>query len=81
MIYHSTFRIARELTPNMLRTGYSGIIKESRDFTGSCATRDASSAHLRSGYPMRREEKHDAVAWQAVFTVSRVGQPLKAGMR
>src|SRR5258705_121174 len=32
VIYQSTLQIARELTLNMLRTGYSTIIKESRDF-------------------------------------------------
>jgi N-methylhydantoinase B len=33
VIYQSTFQIARELTLNMLRTGYSTVIKESQDFT------------------------------------------------
>src|SRR6266853_707269 len=33
VIYQSTLQIARELTVNMLRTGYSTIIKESQDFT------------------------------------------------
>jgi N-methylhydantoinase B len=33
VIYQSTQQIARELTVNMLRTGYSTIIKESQDFT------------------------------------------------
>src|ERR671934_1860372 len=33
VIYQSTLQIARELTLNMLRTGYSTIIKESQDFT------------------------------------------------
>lgn len=33
VIYQSTTQIARELTLNMLRTGYSTIIKESQDFT------------------------------------------------
>src|SRR5215510_9855929 len=33
VIYQSTHQIARELTLNMLRTGYSTIIKESQDFT------------------------------------------------
>ncbi|HEY7242260.1 MAG TPA: hydantoinase B/oxoprolinase family protein [Xanthobacteraceae bacterium] len=33
IIYQSTLQIARELTVNMLRTGYSTIIKESQDFT------------------------------------------------
>jgi N-methylhydantoinase B len=33
VIYQSTQQIARELTLNMLRTGYSTIIKESQDFT------------------------------------------------
>jgi N-methylhydantoinase B len=33
IIYQSTLQIARELTLNMLRTGYSTIIKESQDFT------------------------------------------------
>ena len=31
--YQATLQIARELTLNMLRTGYSTIIKESQDFT------------------------------------------------
>ncbi|MDB5650563.1 MAG: 5-oxoprolinase [Hyphomicrobiales bacterium] len=33
VIYQCTLQIARELTLNMLRTGYSTIIKESQDFT------------------------------------------------
>jgi N-methylhydantoinase B len=33
VIYQTTLQIARELTINMLRTGYSTIIKESQDFT------------------------------------------------
>jgi N-methylhydantoinase B len=33
VIYQSTLQVARELTLNMLRTGYSTIIKESQDFT------------------------------------------------
>ena len=33
VIYQSTLQIARELTVNMQRTGYSTIIKESQDFT------------------------------------------------
>src|ERR1700756_849108 len=33
IIYQSSLQIARELTLNMLRTGYSTIIKESQDFT------------------------------------------------
>src|SRR6201997_1841027 len=33
VIYQSALQIARELTLNMLRTGYSTIIKESQDFT------------------------------------------------
>ncbi|WP_344336832.1 hydantoinase B/oxoprolinase family protein, partial [Streptomyces globosus] len=33
VIHQSTLQIARELTLNMLRTGYSTIIKESQDFT------------------------------------------------
>src|ERR1700691_4857531 len=33
VIYQATLQIARELTVNMLRTGYSTIIKESQDFT------------------------------------------------
>ncbi len=33
VIYQSTLQIARELTLNMLRTGYSTVIKESQDFT------------------------------------------------
>ena len=33
VVYQATLQIARELTLNMLRTGYSTIIKESQDFT------------------------------------------------
>jgi N-methylhydantoinase B len=33
VIYQATLQVARELTLNMLRTGYSTIIKESQDFT------------------------------------------------
>src|SRR5215470_11716932 len=33
IIHQSTHQVARELTLNMLRTGYSTIIKESQDFT------------------------------------------------
>ena len=33
VIYQSTQQIARELTVNMTRTGYSNVIKESQDFT------------------------------------------------
>lgn len=33
VIHQSTLQVARELTVNMLRTGYSTIIKESQDFT------------------------------------------------
>jgi N-methylhydantoinase B len=33
VIHQSTLQVARELTLNMLRTGYSTIIKESQDFT------------------------------------------------
>jgi N-methylhydantoinase B len=33
VIYQATLQLARELTVNMLRTGYSTIIKESQDFT------------------------------------------------
>lgn len=33
VIYQSTQQIARELTVNMMRTGYSNVIKESQDFT------------------------------------------------
>ncbi len=33
VIYQATQQIARELTVNMLRTGYSNAIKESQDFT------------------------------------------------
>src|SRR2546426_12433172 len=33
VIYQSTLQIAPELTLNMLRTGYSTIIKERQDFT------------------------------------------------
>jgi N-methylhydantoinase B len=40
VIYQSTLQIARELTLNMLRTGYSTIIKESQDFTFAIFDRD-----------------------------------------
>ncbi|MGV6874720.1 hydantoinase B/oxoprolinase family protein [Pseudochelatococcus sp. B33] len=33
VVHQSTLQVARELTLNMLRTGYSTIIKESQDFT------------------------------------------------
>jgi N-methylhydantoinase B len=39
VIYRATLQVARELTLNMLRTGYSTIIKESQDFTSRCSTR------------------------------------------
>ena len=40
VIYQSTLQVARELTLNMLRTGYSTIIKESQDFTFAIFDRD-----------------------------------------
>jgi N-methylhydantoinase B len=49
VIYQSTTQIARELTLNMLRTGYSTIIKESQDFT--FAIYDAHGRMVAQGVP------------------------------
>ncbi|MFL6798257.1 MAG: hydantoinase B/oxoprolinase family protein [Xanthobacteraceae bacterium] len=49
VIYQSTAQIARELTLNMLRTGYSTIIKESQDFT--FAIFDAQGRLVAQGIP------------------------------
>src|ERR1700756_3545042 len=49
VIYQSTLQIARELTLNMLRTGYSTIIKESQDFT--FAVFDAQGRMVAQGIP------------------------------
>jgi N-methylhydantoinase B len=49
VIYQSTLQIARELTLNMLRTGYSTIIKESQDFT--FAIFDAHGRMVAQGIP------------------------------
>src|SRR5215471_12499205 len=49
VIYQSTLQIARELTLNMLRTGYSTIIKESQDFT--FAVFDADGRMVAQGIP------------------------------
>jgi len=49
VIYQSTLQIARELTVNMLRTGYSTIIKESQDFT--FAIFDAAGRMVAQGIP------------------------------
>ena len=49
VIYQSTLQIARELTLNMLRTGYSTIIKESQDFT--FAIFDGASRMVAQGIP------------------------------
>src|SRR5262249_30968647 len=49
VIYQSTLQIARELTVNMLRTGYSTIIKESQDFT--FAIFDAEGRMVAQGVP------------------------------
>jgi N-methylhydantoinase B len=49
VIYQSTLQIARELTLNMLRTGYSTIIKESQDFT--FAVFDAEARMVVQGIP------------------------------
>jgi N-methylhydantoinase B len=49
VIYQSTLQIARELTVNMLRTGYSTIIKESQDFT--FAIFDAPGRMVAQGVP------------------------------
>ncbi len=49
VIYQSTLQIARELTLNMLRTGYSTIIKESQDFT--FAIFDAQGRMAAQGIP------------------------------
>src|SRR5262245_4670872 len=49
VIYRATLQIARELTLNMLRTGYSTIIKESQDFT--FAVFDAQGRMVAQGIP------------------------------
>ncbi|HXL48528.1 MAG TPA: hydantoinase B/oxoprolinase family protein, partial [Xanthobacteraceae bacterium] len=49
VIYQSTLQIAGELTLNMLRTGYSTIIKESQDFT--FAVFDAAGRMVAQGIP------------------------------
>jgi N-methylhydantoinase B len=49
VIFQSTLQIARELTLNMLRTGYSTIIKESQDFT--FAIFDAHGRMVAQGVP------------------------------
>lgn len=49
VIYRATQQIARELALNMLRTGYSSIIKESQDFTFSIFDRDGRM--VAQGYP------------------------------
>jgi len=49
VIYQSTLQIARELTLNMLRTGFSTIIKESQDFT--FAIFDAQGRMVAQGIP------------------------------
>ncbi len=49
VIYQSTLQIARELTVNMLRTGFSTIIKESQDFT--FAIFDAQGRMVAQGVP------------------------------
>ncbi|HUZ73250.1 MAG TPA: hydantoinase B/oxoprolinase family protein [Stellaceae bacterium] len=49
VIYRATLQIARELTLNMLRTGYSTIIKESQDFT--FAIFDAAGRMVAQGIP------------------------------
>jgi N-methylhydantoinase B len=49
VIYQSTLQIARELTLNMLRTGFSTIIKESQDFT--FAIFDADGRMVAQGIP------------------------------
>jgi N-methylhydantoinase B len=49
VIHQSTSQIARELTLNMLRTGYSTIIKESQDFT--FAIFDAQGRMVAQGIP------------------------------
>ena len=50
VIYQSTLQIARELTLNMLRTGYSTIIKESQDFT--FAVFDGAGRLVAQGIPL-----------------------------
>lgn len=49
VIHQSTLQVARELTLNMLRTGYSTIIKESQDFT--FAVFDRSGRLVAQGIP------------------------------
>src|SRR5579883_1700096 len=49
VIHQATLQVARELTLNMLRTGYSTIIKESQDFT--FAIFDARGRLVAQGVP------------------------------
>src|SRR6201993_4293506 len=49
VIYQSTLQIARELTLNMLRTGYSTIITESQDFP--CAVFGGAGRLAAQGIP------------------------------
>src|SRR5262249_14830953 len=49
VIYQSTLQIARELTLNMLRTGYSPTTKDGQDFT--FAVFDGSARWLAQGTP------------------------------
>ncbi|MDP6558889.1 MAG: hydantoinase B/oxoprolinase family protein [Candidatus Binatia bacterium] len=49
VIYRATLQIAKELALNMLRTGYSSVIKESQDFTFSIF--DAQGRMVAQGLP------------------------------
>lgn len=51
VIYQSTLQVARELTLNMLRTGYSTIIKESRTSLSRSST--ATDAWSRKAFRSR----------------------------
>lgn len=49
VVYRATIQIAKELSLNMLRTGYSSVIKESQDFTFSIL--DAQGRMVAQGVP------------------------------
>ncbi len=49
VVYRATIQIAKELSLNMLRTGYSSVIKESQDFTFSIL--DAEARMVAQGVP------------------------------
>jgi N-methylhydantoinase B len=49
VVYRATIQISKELSLNMLRTGYSSVIKESQDFTFSIL--DAQGRMVAQGVP------------------------------